>query len=281
MSRSHIEFIQSQVLPWLDLDGQSARPGATIKILSHDAESAAGSAIIRYPAGWTLDETHHIVGDEELFVLEGGLTIDDDAFGPYGYGFLPGGSPRHHMAAPNGAIVLTFFNGPPRRVAGAGVFDASRTIALTKADQTPWTRDFDHGLVGSGIAIKFLREDTASGERTWLLTKGPDLHEDLPPTGRTETHPCVEEFFLLEGSLGWPQGMMRSGAYFWRPPGVEHGPGASLTGYLGLFRSREGPFVTEWSTAERPRPFEPTYNPILPSFLAHHADQPYQGSDPY
>jgi len=281
MSRPHIEFIQSQVLPWFDLDGESARPGATIKVLSHDAESAAGSAIIRYPEGWTLNETHHMAGDEEFFVLEGGLTIDDDAYGPYGYGFLPAGIPRHRLSAPNGAAVLTFFNGPPRRVTGAGEFDAARAIALTKADQVPWTSNFDHGLVGSGIAIKFLRNDAASGERTWLLTKGPDAREDLPPTGRTETHPCVEEFFLLEGSLGWPQGMMRPGAYFWRPPDIEHGPGASLTGYLGLFRSHEGPFVTEWSTTEQPRPFDPKYHPTLPSFLAQHADQPYQGSDPY
>lgn len=281
MSRSHIEFIQSQVLPWLDLDEESARPGATIKILSHDTASAASSVIILYPEGWKLDEAYNMADDEEFFVLEGSLTIDHDVFGSYGYGFIPGGSPRHHMSAPNGAAVLTFFGGPQRRATGAGVFDASRTITLTTAEQTPWTKNFDHGLVGSGIAIKFLRDDAASGERTWLLKKGPDAREDLPPLGKTETHPCVEEFFLLEGSLGWPQGMMLPGAYFWRPPEIEHGPGASLAGYLGLFRSREGPFVTKWSSTERLRPFNPAYDPTLPTSLAHHADQPYQGSDRY
>jgi hypothetical protein len=281
MPRPHIEFIQSQVLPWFDLDAESARPGATIKVLSHDSETAAGTAIIRYPEGWVLDEPHHVTGDEEFFVLEGGLTIDDHAFGPYGYGCLPQGFTRRHMAAPQGAAVLTFFNGPPRRVASASVTDLSRLIVVPDSKDKPWTSNFDHGLVGSGIAIKFLRQDAESGERTWLLTKGPDRQEDLPPTGRTETHPCVEEFFLLEGALGWPQGMMRPGAYFWRPPRIDHGPGASLSGYLGLFRSREGPFETNWSTEERPRPFAPRYAPVLPASLAHHAAAPYQGSDPY
>lgn len=281
MARPHIEFIQSQVLPWFDLDHDSARPGAMIKVLSHDEETAAGSAIIRYPPGWTLDELHHAAGDEEFFVLEGGLTIDAHAFAPYGYGFLPAGCPRHHMAAPNGAAVLTFFNGTPRRVPGAGTFDESAVIALADPDESPWISDFKHGLAGSDISIKYLRNDAASGERTWLLRRGPERREDLPPTGPTETHPCVEEFFLLEGSLGWPQGMMRPGAYFWRPPGIEHGPGASLTGYIGLFRSRDGPFLTDWSTDEKPRPFDPNYNPNLPPFLAHHAATPYQGPDPY
>lgn len=281
MARPHIEYIQSQVLPWFELDDESTRPGAMIKVLSHDEETAEGSAIIRYPPGWVLDEEHHVVGEEEFFVLEGGLTIDDHAFAPYGYGFLPAGFPRRHMAAPNGAAVLTFFNGPPRRVAGVGTVGTTGAIVVTDSDQIPWITDFEHGLVGAGIAIKFLRHDEESGERTWLLRRAGDRREDLPPTGKVETHPCVEEFFLLEGSLGWPQGLMRPGAYFWRPPGIAHGPGASLTGFLGLFRSREGPFLTDWSAEERPRPFDPAYNPTLPPPLAHHAAAPYQGPDPY
>ncbi len=281
MARAHIEFIQSQVLPWTDLDTGSSRPGAIIKVLSHDPDTSAGSAIIRYPEGWVLDESHHVAGDEEFFVLEGSLTIDTHIFEPYGYGYLPGGFPRQRMSAPNGAAVLTFFNGSPRRVAGTSSFDAGQVITLESRDQADWTSDFDHSLVGSGIAIKFLRNDSASGERTWLLTKGTNRREDLPQTGRIETHPCVEEFFLLEGSLGWPRGMMRPGAYFWRPPGIAHGPGASLTGYLGLFRSREGPFTTQWSDHEISRPFDPPYDPILPPSLAHFAAKPYLGPDPY
>ena len=280
MARAHIEFIQSQVLPWFPLDAGSSRPGAALKVLSHDPDTAAGTAIVRYPAGWVLDEEHHVAGDEEFFVLEGALTIDARVFDRRAYGFLPAGFPRRRMAAPQGAAVVTFFNGSPRRVPGPGAFDKARMIALD-TDQMEWTGDFDHNLTGSGIGIKFLRNDPASGERTWLLTKGSDRREDLPQTGRLETHPCVEEFFLLEGTLGWPQGMMRQGAYFWRPPGIAHGPGASLTGYVGLFRSREGPFSTDWSDVERPRPFDPSYNPILPPVYAHHAAAPYLGPDPY
>ncbi|MEQ8247009.1 MAG: cupin domain-containing protein [Alphaproteobacteria bacterium] len=280
MARAHIEFIQSQVLPWIPLDSGSSRPGAAIKVLSHDPDTAAGTAILRYPDGWALDEAHHVAGDEEFFVLEGALHIDDRIFDRHAYGFLPAGFPRRRMAAPQGAAVVTFFNGPPRRVPGAGRFDAARVV-MVDTDSMAWNGDFDHNLTGSGIGIKFLRNDAASGERTWLLTKGSDRREDLPQTGKLESHPCVEEFFLLDGTLGWPQGMMRRGAYFWRPPGIAHGPGASLTGYLGLFRSREGPFSTDWSQVERPRPFDPPYDPILPPAYAHYSGSAYLGADPY
>lgn len=282
MARPHIEFIQAQVVPWRDLDGASFRPGAALKVLSEDDETGALTSIVRYPRGWRFDETHHVTADEEFFVLDGALQIDDATYTRHGYGYFPAGLTRATMAAPEGAAVVTFFQGTPRCVAGAGKTNGEGMIVNPDGSAAAWSDDFDHRLTGSGIAIKFLRRDAATGERTWLLSKGEDRREDLPATGRLETHPCVEEFFLIEGTLGWPQGMMRPGAYFWRPPGIEHGPGASLTGYIGLFRSLGAPFSTDWSDVERPRPFEPIpYAPILPPHLAALAGASYRGAEAY
>jgi len=281
VNRPHTEYIQSQVLPWREMGDNALRPGAAIKMLSEDDSDGAFTAIVRYPAGWRLDTEHHLAADEEFFVLDGALDVAGCRYTRHGYGYLPAGTTHDVIAAPEGAAVLTFVNGPPARRGGAGQPDATLLIEDPDGSGATFTDDFDHSLVGSGIAIKVLRQDARTGARTWLLTKGTDRREDLPSTGRTETHPCVEEFFLIEGTLGWPQGLMRPGAYFWRPPEVEHGPGASLTGYLGLFRSLGGPFSTDWSDVERPRPFAADYAPVLPPHLAAYRDASYPETELY
>ena len=270
--RPHIEYIQAQVLPWQASAPGGARPGTDIRILSAETvvpENGACSMLIRYPSGWTLGETHTLPGDEEFLVLDGSLRIGDRTFGRRGYGFLPVGFPRAGMAAPDGAVVLTFFEGPQKRITTlAGRHNAARLV-LADTETMPYDYGFEHKLAGSEIGIKRLREDPYTGERTWILTKGQDTRENLPKTGHLEHHPdCVEEMYLLDGELRWPQGPMRAGAYFWRPAGLLHGPGASLTGFRAFFRTRGGPFSTIYIDEIRPRPLDmPAYRPVLPDHL--------------
>jgi len=271
-ARPHIEYIQAQVLPWQTVAPAGARPGADARVLSAETdrpEDGPCSLLLRYPRGWRLDETHSLACEEEFLVLDGAIRIGAQAFSRRGYGFLPAGFSRAGMAAPDGAVVLTFFEGPQARRAGpAGGHDAARLV-VHDTEAMRFNSDFDHSLTGSGIGMKRLREDPVTRERSWILTKGADRREDLPPTGRLERHPdCAEEMFLLEGGLNWPQGPMRAGAYFWRPPGILHGPGASLAGYQAFFRSRGGPFSTLWLDEQKPRPLdEPPYAPVLPDHL--------------
>ena len=75
MARPHIEFIQTQVLPWKTLGEDSSRPGALAKALSYDADSKAVSVIMKYPPGWSLPESHYLNSDEELYVLNGALWV--------------------------------------------------------------------------------------------------------------------------------------------------------------------------------------------------------------
>ena len=230
--RPHIEYIQAQVLPWQASAPGGARPGTDIRILSAETvvpENGACSMLIRYPSGWTLGETHTLPGDEEFLVLDGRLRIGDRTFGRRGYGFLPVGFPRAGMAAPDGAVVLTFFEGPQKRITT---------------------------LAGRHNAARLVLADT-------------ETRENLPKTGHLEHHPdCVEEMYLLDGELRWPQGPMRAGAYFWRPAGLLHGPGASLTGFRAFFRTRGGPFSTIYIDEIRPRPLDmPAYRPVLPDHL--------------
>ena len=54
MARDHLEFIQTQVLPWITLPETAARPGVACKVLSRDPDSGAVSVILKYPAGFEI-----------------------------------------------------------------------------------------------------------------------------------------------------------------------------------------------------------------------------------
>jgi hypothetical protein len=59
--------------------------------------------------------------------------------------------------------------------------------------------------------------------------------------------------YLLAGEVHGNRGVMRPGAYFWRPAGIPHGPYETLTGNLYFFRSQGGRLSTTYVTpgAER------------------------------
>ncbi|MBM3502907.1 MAG: DUF4437 domain-containing protein [Alphaproteobacteria bacterium] len=264
MPRPHVEYVQCQALRWKDLVAGHPRAGARAKTLSADSKTGACSLLIEYPAGWQRRGPQMLACDEEFLVVAGDLVVNGRAFGPRAYGYFPAGLARRGMASQTGAIVLTFFEAEPCPAPKRTKFDRRALVEFCDSDLMPWDTGFDHRLSGSGIGIKFLRK-IPNGDRTWLLHKSADRREDLPKRGRLEKHPCVEEFFLLEGQLNWPMGPMKRGAYFWRPPGIVHGPGASLQGYVALFRSKDGPFVTDWQVETRPRPLrDPPYRPVLP-----------------
>lgn len=237
MARPHIEFIQAQAVGWRTLGNEASRPGAEGKPLSYDADSKAVTVILRYPKGWSLDQDHHLDSDEEFYVLSGTLTINDVAYGEGDYAYLPAGYPRHLMKAETGADVMTFFEGAHKRVAGPapdGFYDNSKLIERIATRSVAWGSATDPKVIAPGVKRLGLRKDSETGDTTWLL--------DIDETGMTgevnrlETHPVVEEVFLLSGEFHMPMGVLKQGAYFWRPPGIPHGPVGTQTGALGLFR---------------------------------------------
>jgi quercetin dioxygenase-like cupin family protein len=285
MARPHIEFIQSQALPWKTLGADAARPGAEAKALSFDPETRAATAIIRYPAGWAIREAHYLDSDEEFYVLEGELWVGSVAYRKGDYAYLPAGMPRPGMHSDLGAAVLTYHEGTHRRMAGAaplGMYDPARLIAKIKTDAEPWDAPGDPvvAAIANNAGRKVLRDDPKTGERTWLLRFGPDDPKKMTH-GRIETHPVVEEVFLLDGEIAMPMGTLKPGAYFWRPAGIPHGPVGTLTGLFGIFRCKGGPLTTRWSDEESPIDWHPAYKPYLPEKLAHLAAATYDPAQRY
>lgn len=202
-------------------------------------------------------------------MLEGGISINDKLYGYHDYAFLPAGWPRRSLSSTDGAVVLTFMSKRPEHLSPnvAAEIDLSSAIEHLDVAKMPWDATPAASQMRPGCARKILRVDPVNGERTWLLTSPP---HGVPPggSGSQERHPTVEEFFLLIGEIHGDRGVMRPGAYFWRPPGLWHGPYGSRVGATGFYRTLGGPLVAEWTEEKMPFSFDPAYEPVLPREVA-------------
>lgn len=268
MARPHIEFIHVQVLPWQDgLYAGPERPGVTMRMLSLDDETGAASTMLRYPPGFHLATPPALAADEEIFVIEGDLSIGDIHLGPHGYAFLPQGMERGAMTSAKGAVTLSLFSAAPEPGGAAGyrpdkriaIPDTRSIGAATGPRKHMNSEGFDH----SGTVHKLLRKDPDTGEMSWLIGLLPGW-----ATSQAETHPIAEEEFSLGGDIHMPTGVMRSGGYFFRPPGIQHGPFGTVCGTLHFARCVGGGMATEFEDKPDALVYNAPYRPHLPPDLA-------------
>lgn len=284
LGRPHIEFIAAQVLPWVAGPAGEARPEVEAKVLSQDGRTGAASLLLRYPAGFAADTPHWLTATEEFLVLEGELLLNGRAYGTHAYANLPPGYRRHTMASPRGATALVFFDRAPRTGQGTPpAVAAAELVEHRDSIRMDWDGggDVDPGLAFMGIRRKTLRRDPARDQRaTFLIATAPHNHpQDWACPSLT--HPCVEECFMLAGDLTGPQGVLHAGCYFWRPPGIPHGPFGSLCGSLSLIRFVDGKHVNVWGNEALPYSYDVPHAPVLPAELAALGREPYRGAQPW
>lgn len=262
MARERVEFVQSQHLPWTAAPIGAIRPGAEARVLSHDPDSGACSLVVRYPEGFDLPAGQVLGADEEVLVLDGELTVGDERHGYLGYAHLPAGHRRGRVSSDRGAIVISFFSAAPKAAdRDAPAVDSARLVTGLDGLAVPYTGNF-HPEFPPGAGRKMLYEDPGTGDQTWLLgTLGLRWAE------RAERHPVVEEMFLIAGEVHGNLGVMRPGAYFWRPPNIAHGPYGSLTGNIYLFRTKGGKLATEYEAPAQPFHWWPDHRPIVPDAM--------------
>jgi Domain of unknown function (DUF4437) len=271
MPRPHIEFLHAQQLPWgaapfADWD----RRGAAAKLLSLDPVSGACSLLLRLPAGFVATATPQS-RPLECFVLDGAVQIGTATLGLDAYADVPAGAGELDLASPSGAVLLAFFG----VVAETPPLSASAGLRVIDTHNTPWTRhDIDPSVQFLNLSHKVLRHDPVTGEKTLLLSTGAQTH----PHGWREArlmHECAEEMYLLGGDIIGERGAMYEGAYFWRPPGLWHGPFGSRRGSLSLIRFAEGHHRNIWSDDVQPFVLEPPHAPELPDELRAAAGAPF------
>ncbi len=257
MARLHIEFVHAQCVGWtLRADG------AEEKVLNADPLTDEATLIVRYPPGYSAPSNPADQGAEEFFVLDGIMEIDGEARHPHAYGFVPQGSGLGRRHTARGAVLLVFRHpaGDPDAMAGTAQAIAIHTPAM------PWdVSTYDPKLIHLRLARKVLRLGPNNSGRTFLLT---GMAHGVPPEGTTlpaEMHDHAEEMFMLQGAMWAPEGRMGAGAYFYRPPGILHGPHVSEYGFLQIMRSPgANAIVTHWSDVHKPLPVGVPYRPFLP-----------------
>lgn len=261
-------FVQAQMIPWQSGLHGDGRADVDSKLLSIDDADRSSTCILRYPAGWYRDATHHLATHEEFLVLDGCLVINGCRYERHHYGFLPAGYPREKCVSEHGAVVLTMFYGEPKH--GHGItkgFDEKLLVEHVN----PLVMEWDPGLVdpqlAKGVAIKPLRTDPYTGETSFLYCSPP--HRMPPGMAKPQwTHPMVEELYTLEGDYVWGDlGRMQRGGYCWWRENVYHGPAGTDTGYNLFVRTVNGPLVNEFDTVKKPFTWDPPHQPVLPPEL--------------
>ena len=279
MSRPHTEFIQSQALPWQPSPYEGRFAGTDVKVMSRDEETGAASLLVRYSAGFKRDGAEYLNADEEFLVLDGAITINGRRYSQMCYAHLPAGFQRTSTGS-EGAVVLTFLSAQPATHTGEvpeGGYDSARLVELVDVLNTDPSTDLrtldvdqTQEIVESFSAFAHIlfREDPYTHDQTWLLAARPLWQGNV-----IEIHPVVEEMYLVAGDMAGERGLMKAGAYFWRPPGLRHGPFGSKTGNLMFFRTQGGPLRTEFLPGADVFTWNPEHNPVLPEAMAPYGQQ--------
>lgn len=260
MSRPRTEFVQSQRIPWRADSLGPVRPGVETRLLSEDDETGAKSLLVRYPPGFATAGGALSV-DDEFLVLDGEIAVGGRPYPAMSFAHLPAGRDAGAWSSAKGAVVLEFFSGTPARAVQPISWDERRLVLHKCLFDVPYTGNF-HPEFPPGAGRKMLYEDPVTRDTTWVLGTMPIRWAE-----RSEVHPTVEEMYLLAGEVHGDRGVMRPGAYFWRPPSVPHGPFGTLTGNLYFFRTKGGLLATTYVTPQKPFRWWPSYDAVLPPEL--------------
>jgi hypothetical protein len=275
LAKPYIEFIHSQQLSWLPAPPGVGGPRTLWKVLSRDDETGAVAALVRIAAGTALPGDLRLRAAWELFVLKGEIVIGGKRLAEHYYAWYPPSHPLGVIGAAREAIVLSFFSAAPETATpGESDGDGDERVGPVDTVALKWDRTgFDPNIDHLNAARKNLRFDPGGRCRTYLLGGMP---QGFPYQGTPlETHPHAEEFFMVSGDMACHVGIMRTGAYFNRPPGIAHGRDCTRTGFL-LFCRTPGSnrTISEWTPEKYPVTWRPEHRPVLPPELREAGSSP-------
>lgn len=237
-NRSDVDFIESVDLPWeRPADGQFGFLGGGRKrLLSRDSGDGAETAVQR-----VVDPQRGVLAAEaDIYVLSGGGVLNGETIEVNDYVHIAAGAEVDLVPGVRGLVLYCGFWGVPAFEPGDG---DTGVVSVTHAERLQWTPATWSGEVElrPGAMLKTLRKDDQA--YIYLAAMMPGWRSESE-----ESHPVYEESYKIYGDvLMGARGVMREGSYFFRSPGVFHGPLYSRGGTMSFIRS-DAPTTTEYRT---------------------------------
>ncbi len=235
-SRTDVDFIQSQDVPWEPVPEGAFGSGGARRVLSRDPEDGAMTAIM------TVGHRQKgiLLSAADVYVLAGTGTVNDRRVAAGQYLFLPSESFVDLRPVTDTIVLYVGTFGAPVLRPGEGQTNGRdiRHVALERISWTTpeWRAD---QRAEPGIMVKPIRQDALG--LAFVVAMLPGWRSELE-----EVHPIYEESFRLLGDfMMGPRGVIRAGGYFFRSPGITHGPLYTRTGTMSLIRT-SGPITTEY-----------------------------------
>jgi hypothetical protein len=207
----------SEAMPSYPLDAA----GAEAKLLNQDPDTGAFTMIVKLPAGTADAVRGSHASEEEMFLLEGDLTIDGATFKAPAYWHFSAGTIHGDFHTRGGATLIEAFKGPcdftPATEQELATAPVSRGIDV---DALEWkaTNELRENYNYAGPVSKVLRGDPErTGFTSMAHLPASYSHPDLA------YHQCTQEQFLLEGSVNETGKDRHALAYWCHPPGEVHG----------------------------------------------------------
>lgn len=227
-NRSDVDFIDSAQVPWeRPADGEFGfAGGGRRRLLSRDPADGAETVVAR-----VVDPQRGVLAAEaDIYVLSGGGVCNGEPIGVNDYVHVAAGARVDLVPGVRGLVLYAGFWATPTFGPGDGDQGA---VSVTHTERLEWTPATWSGEVAlaAGAMLKTLRED----DRAYIYLAA------MMPGWRSESeeaHPVYEESYKVYGDvLMGSRGVMREGSYFFRSPGVFHGPLYSRGGTMSFIRS--------------------------------------------
>ena len=229
MSRGNIALLQAGDVAHSPLAATGWPVGAVARVLSHDDETGALTALVRLPQGYRRP-AGAIAVESEHYVLSGTLRIGSDVREAGWYEYAPAGSRQEAWTVAEQCELLLMARGGRPDFAPAARRPCARDAAAIAVDsgQMRWTAERVPNEA-PGAAFKRLRYVPETGEYLILAAFVPRWHSGAARV----FHDGPEEGYMIAGEMtNGLGGTMRGGSYFWHAPYEGHGPHDSHPGAL-------------------------------------------------
>jgi len=233
-------------------------PGLEYRELTKNEATGGDHLHVTVPAGWQSGQSGYVTAGQDIYILEGDLSIGEDRLTTACYAYIPEGMVFGPMSSKAGCKLLMYHNKPHEFVvaeASSPQADSAAAVAPVKTWRLGWEDpmktvvkkstfiDPNTGQEGRppGVLTKLLRHNEDTKETVYLTM----ISAGFVDPG-AETHPHDECLYVISGELyvGYTYDHKKADYkedlefekdyYIGRPPGIRHGPVCTQSGALFL-----------------------------------------------